>query len=352
MLDPANRTPADLPANAPPRLVVVVDTEEEFDWSRPLARENTAVETIRHQIRAHRVYEAYGVRPVYVIDYPVASQPGGFGPLRELRDDGLCEIGAHLHPWVNPPHDETVTVANSYPGNLPPALEREKLVRLTAAIEDNFSFRPRVYKAGRYGVGRATTATLAALGYDIDTSVVPGTDMGADGGPDFRRCGAAPYWFGPGRDLLEVPLTVGFRGALAGRGPFIHARIAGRAGMALRLPGIFGRLGLLERMKLTPEGVDHDEHRRLTRLLLARGQRVFCLAFHSPSLEPGHTPYVRSGRDLDAFLDRLARYFDFFVNEIGGRPATLGEIRALAEAARPTARPGESPRESPRAPNR
>lgn len=334
MLEPATWTPAALPADEPPRLVVVVDTEEEFDWSRPLARENTAVATVRHQRRAHRVFDAYGLRPVYVVDYPVATQPQAVGPLRELLDDGLCEIGAHLHPWVNPPHDEPVTPVNSYPGNLPPALEREKLARLTDAIETSFGVRPQIYKAGRYGVGPASAETLAALGYAIDTSVVPGTDLGADGGPDFRRCGSEPYWFGPGGALLEVPLTVGFRGVFARWGAGLYATLARPAGLALRLPGIFARLGLLERMKLTPEGVDHAEHRRLTRALLDRGQRVFCLAYHSPSLAPGHTPYVRTDRDLDAFLDRLARYIDFFVNEIGGKPATLSEIRALARASR------------------
>ena len=38
--------------------------------------------------------------------------------------------------------------------------------------------------------------------------------------------------------------------------------------------------------------------RRLTRALLARGQRTFVLSLHSPSVVPGNTPYVRSDADL------------------------------------------------------
>ena len=55
---------------------------------------------------------------------------------------------------------------------------------LTEAIEANFGQRPIVYKAGRYGVGPATTTLLEDLGYAVDCSVVPHWSFAADGGPD------------------------------------------------------------------------------------------------------------------------------------------------------------------------
>ena len=42
--------------------------------------------------------------------------------------------------------------------------------------------------------------------------------------------------------------------------------------------------------------------RRLTRTLLNRGERIFTLSYHSPSLQPGNTPYVRNDRDLREVL--------------------------------------------------
>lgn len=339
MLEPSSNAIAELPPDTPPILVVVVDTEEEFDWARPMERSQTAVTAMAEQHRAHRIFERYGIRPTYVIDYAVASQTQGYRPLAELLADGACRIGAHLHPWVNPPHDETVCAGNSYPGNLPPALERAKLAILTDTIAENLGTRPTVYKAGRYGLGPATAATLEALEYEIDASVVPFTDFrGDDGGPDFRRCGARPYWFGRDRRLLEIPLSVCFTGALRRLGPGLRPILTSDWGMPLRLPGIFRRLGLLDRMRLTPEGIDFAEHKALTEAMLRAGHRVFSFTYHSPSLGIGNTPYVQSPRDREIFLGRFERYFDYFFGTLGGRAATPEEIRVLAQEQADTTR--------------
>ena len=251
-----------------------------------------------------------------------------YGLLRELHAEAKCDIGAHLHPWVNPPHDEPLTNRNSYPGNLPRALEREKLARLTDLIAERFGEPPRVYKAGRYGVGPSTAGILDELGYEIDTSVVPQTDFSAEEGPDFRGCGGDPYRFGPGGRLLEIPMTVGFAGRLAEAGNRLHRPLQSAAGLRLRLPGIFSRLGLFERLRLTPEGHSFQEMRRLTQALLGRGQRVFSFTYHRPSLETGWTPYVRSTADLEVFLASFEAYFAYFMGELGGTAATAREIGA------------------------
>ena len=60
-------------------------------------------------------------------------------------------MGAHLHPWVTPPHEEVVCLVNSYPCNLPDDLERRKLRVLSDAIEARLGRRATVYKAGRHG---------------------------------------------------------------------------------------------------------------------------------------------------------------------------------------------------------
>ena len=85
---------------------------------------------------------------------------------------------------MNPPIDEELIECNSFPGNLPRRLEREKLIRLTETIEANFGCRPLLYRAGRYGFGPHTAELLAEIGYEIDCSVLPFTDLSGKGGPD------------------------------------------------------------------------------------------------------------------------------------------------------------------------
>jgi len=331
MLDPATWTTITWPAEQAPMLVVVVDTEAEFDWEARGPRRAGGVSSVRCQDRAQRIFERFGVRPTFVLDYPVSSTPEAFEFIRDLYRGGACEIGAHLQPWDNPPLIEQITDENSYPGNLPFDLEREKLRQLTACIETNIGVRPRIYKAGRYGVGRVTAKILAELGYEIDVSVVPGTDLSCKFGPDFSHCRASPYWFGDDPALLEIPLSIGYTGLLADTGHIAYTLTMSERLKALHVPGVLARLGLVERITLTPEGVSFDEQSRLTRALLRKGCRVFSFTYHSPSLAPGNTPYVRSERDLCDFLGRIERYLRFFMEEVGGRPATPFEVKNLAE---------------------
>lgn len=323
---PHSATPERAPSG-PAELLVVVDTEEEFDWSQPFSREATATDTIAAQVRAHAVFDRFGVVPTYVVDYPVAANAEAAGVLRRLRDHGKAEIGAHLHPWVTPPHEEAVTRRNSYHCNLPAQLERAKIEMLTAAVEQGLGERPVIFKAGRYGFGENTSNVLKDLGYRIDCSFVPFTNFRPDGGPDFRDAACEPHWLDADAGLLEVPLTVGFTGRTPGLGPVLRSVFDSPRARRWHVPGVLARSGLLSRGKLSPEGFSAEEQCRLIDALLARGQRTFSLTYHSPSLAPGHTPYVRSEADLARFLQTIEQVLAHFQGR-GGRFTTLNAVHA------------------------
>lgn len=326
------RTPARLPADEPPRLLVVVDTEEEFDWSAPFDRSATTVEAMSHQSRAQRLCAHFGVTPTYVVDYPVASQKAGYRPIGDWIADGSATVGAHLHPWVSPPFEEELNRSNSFPGNLPRDLEAEKLERLATEIERAFGLKPTVYKAGRYGFGERTASILEEQGFKVDLSANPPFDYRDEHGPDYSRFDADPYWFGDRHRLLGVPGTGAYVGWLGGGSHAIY-RQASRPSLGWsRLPGILARLGAVDRLRLSPEGYEPHELRRLTRHLLARGTRVFTFSYHSPSLMPGCTPYVRSGEELARFLGRFESYFEFFFGTLSGLPTTPLDLRRELES--------------------
>ena len=323
------------PAAGPPILCIIVDAEEEFHWGRPVSPRNNQTSSIRYQNRAHEVFSCYDVRPTYLVTYPIASDPAAAAVLRDYLADGRCDIGAQLHPWVTPPFNTETHERQSFPGNLPTALEREKLHRLTETVRENFNLQPKVYKAGRYGFGPSTASLLEDEGFEVDTSLMPRTRYTHLGGPDFSTFGYGPFWFGAGRRLLELPVTRDLTGLLARQLPAAYGMAERKPFRTIRAAGLLARARLLERVTLSPEGSDLAAMLRLTRSLLRRGERIFTLSYHSPSLQPGNTPYVRTQRDLAEFLDRISGFLSFFRDELGGVFLSAQELRDQLAAGSP-----------------
>ena len=317
--------PAAIHADDPPCLYIVVDTEAEFDWSKDFDRSLTAVSAMAVQERAQAIFDHFGLRPLYVIDYAVASQPEGYEPLRAILDRHACAIGAHLHPWINPPFEEVVSQRNSFAGNLPAQLERRKLHVLCEAIRKNLGVSPLFFKAGRYGLGAHTLETLNELGITVDFSLMPRSDDRAKGGVNFRTVDSRPYRAVSGQ-VLSVPMTRARLGPLASLPPSFHAAVHSPPMARLGVPGILAHLRLLNTVTLTPEGISAGEQLQLLRTQLRRGYRTFVLHYHSPSLAPGHTPYVRTEADLSGFLRRIKTVCDFFFEETGGMPGNPADL--------------------------
>jgi hypothetical protein len=83
---------------------------------------------------------------------------------------------------------------------------------------------------------------------------------------------------------------------------------------------------------LTPEGTTFAELKRLTDTMLAAGRRLFVFSYHSPSVAPGNTPYVRSETELQTFLARIEQFCEYFFGNCNGEAGTPHEVRALCEA--------------------
>ncbi len=279
-----------------PRYSITVDTEEEFDWAGPFTRDQHGTTHVPAIIRFQSMCEKHGVTPSYLVDYPIANDSAAVELLAGFAASGTAEIGVQLHPWVNPPFSETISVHNSFACNLPAKLEREKLTALHALIVERFGVIPDMYRAGRYGAGPNTPAILSDLGISIDTSVRSRFDYSNQGGPDYSDYPLNPYWINP-RTLIELPVTTVYVGQLRGIGnPMFQEFFSSDASRA-----ILSRTGLLERIALTPEGIPLDRAIAGIDSALHEGVGILNFSFHSPSLAPGHTSYVRNENDLEVF---------------------------------------------------
>jgi hypothetical protein len=161
---------------------------------------------------------------------------------------------------------------------------------------------------------------LAGLGYRIDSSVRPGYDYSADGGPDFTLVDSGAYRKG---GIIELPLTTVFTGYARRGGGGLYRALG-------RIPkgrGAFAHAGLLSRIALTPEDMPIEAALEAVAVAVGEGLRLLNLSFHSPSLAPGHTPYVRDAADLKRFHAWWTTMLDEF-DRRGIRNASLDEIMA------------------------
>ncbi|MBC2664946.1 polysaccharide deacetylase family protein [Novosphingobium flavum] len=310
------------------RFILTVDTEEEFDWERPLRANGHTLHSVSRLAKFQQFCEGFGIVPIYLVDYPVATSRLAVDILSEPVRQGRAEIGVQLHPWVSPPFEEEVNQFNSFAGNLSPELERAKFTQLRDTIERNFGQPPQIYRAGRYGVGPNTARILRENGIAIDTSVRSRFDYSAHGGPNFRELPLEPWWIDGTGTLMEAPLTTVYTGPLRHCGPWLYPRLW----RAPRLRGALARAGMLDRVPFTPEGVTEAEILRGIEVALEERLPLLVFSFHSPSLQPGHTPYVRSEDELDTLYGWWRKVFEVLARK-GVRPASIAEVMAATELA-------------------
>ena len=310
------------------KFIVTIDTEEEFDWGAPLDRNVHGVVSVPALRTFQEFCEEFGVVPIFLLDYPVVDSPILGEALGRPVQEGRAEVGLHLHPWVNPPFTEEVNASNSFAGNLPADLEEAKLKQLYHAIAGKLGISPMIYRAGRYGVGPNSAELLTRTGFAIDTSVRSRFDYSESGGPNFRDHPLRPYWIGADRRLMELPGKTVFWGMLRQLGDWLYPRMWRMPSMR----GVLSRVGLLERIPLTPEGISIDEAIRGIDIAIDDGLPLLVFSFHSPSLAPGYTPYVRSEEDLEAFYNWWRAIFAYLAKR-NIAPSSVKDIMESVELA-------------------
>lgn len=312
------------------QLLVGIDTEGDNQWDAA-ARANQRFENIYALPKLHALFARHGVRPTYVITYPVATDARSAEVLRELAAGGDCEIGAHHHAWETPPCSAEDVRRHPYASQLPRAQFDAQLVNLTEAIEAAVGVRPVSYRSGRFGFSADHVSALERAGYLVESSVAPLFYEAHKGGPEFVDAPLTPYFLAydsatrPGSsNLLEVPVSAALNRRLPRRLQYAYAR----APWPYTTKRALRALKLLRLRWLRPSYSSLGDMVSLGRDLHAAGEPVLNLLFHSSEAIVGGSPYNRTQAELDAFCDRLERFFEFAIQRLGARPATFTELRA------------------------
>jgi len=300
-----------------PQILLTIDTEEEWDWHGPFPTAPFSTRNINRIPKFQEFCSQLSVVPTYFIDYAVIQIPEHQAMLRQYFDRGECDVGAHLHPWCNPPIREQISAHNSHAINLDLSLFKEKMSNLTQRLQDAFGVHPFSFRSGRWGLNGEMLEVLAQLGYQADSSVRPfyaDTDFSYDQAP------TQPYYpsfqnllssDSTQTQILELPVSSGFNRAAFETFNRMHNLLASPPYNKARLIGILWKTGLLRKITLTPEGFHHTDLCRVVDKCIQRGDKWLVMFLHSSDLLPGNTDYVKTAQDENDFYDTLRRVIEY-----------------------------------------
>ncbi|WP_255438904.1 polysaccharide deacetylase family protein [Aestuariibacter sp. GS-14] len=290
--------------------ILTIDTEEEWQWDGPFPQDNCQVENVQRIPQFQSFCEEMGIRPTYFVDYAVAANPNAVKAINQARQNNHCEIGAHLHPWCNPPYFGQTNEAESHVVNLPLAHIEAKLDELMRVLTEQFNTQPKSFRTGRWGIDSKVLTLLAERGFRVDSSVYPfyrNEYFSCEGSP------LVPYWpdfndpLSPGhqRQIMEIPVTAGFNRRDYGFSEKLH-RLGETAPLKLlHTIGLLWHSRLLRKIYLSPELNDEQNLCMLVDTAIKRQHRVIHMYLHSSSLIDGATGFFEETNSLQIICQRI-----------------------------------------------
>ena len=316
--------------------VLTIDTEEEWLWENDFPQENCSVQNIKHIPAFQQQCEKLGIRPTYFVDYAIAQDNYSQEVFKDIIASRKAEVGAHLHPWCNPPFFGKTTEAESHVINLPKEQVAQKLHALSEVICQSLGVRPRSFRSGRWGISGDTLQLLVSRGFDVDSSVYPfykNEYFSCEGSP------LSPYWpsyddslsVGTQREIIEIPVSAGYNVKHFDAADMVHSTLAKPAIAWTRSIGLLWRLGLLKKIYLSPELTETKNMNALIDSCLKNQHSVIHMYLHSSSLIDGATGLLNIDNAFERICERMGRSVAHLQSKANVRFCTISEAKKLLE---------------------
>jgi hypothetical protein len=276
-------------SSTPIIFVLSIDTEEEWNWSGAFPQKVANVNNIDKLPAFDSLCENLAIRPTYFVDYAVSDNKNAVEKMLTFTTKGNCEIGAHLHPWCNPPYFGEVGEDESHVVNLPVEQVSQKLDALMASIESGFGVKAKSFRTGRWGIDKNVMGLLIKNGITLDSSVYPFYQN------EYFSCVGSPtlpYWpdlnaplnQGNQQTIYELPVTVGFNRTNFEFANSVHTVFAKPPLSWTRFNGIAWHVHLLRKIYLCPELSAPEDMLTLCEKVIDKGYPVLHMYMHSSSL--------------------------------------------------------------------
>jgi hypothetical protein len=301
-------------------LTITIDTEADCsaDWTGAVPEGYRNIEALRARLLP--VLGRYNAPATLMLNADIIERDSPSLECERLFRDAGWELGAHLHGEFLEPHRTLRSPAGKrlkdFQCGYDPEIERAKMQNLTAMFLQRFGRRPTCFRAGRFGANRTTFEICLDLGYEVDTSVVPGALLQeGEAVADFRAFDTKPCIAASraGKRLVEIPVTV--KSGLMKPISRIRKRRKEPVGdyfdkWASRFSyGVNCLMRPLNRsIWLRPSYSSAAEMIHILRWLDARNTThsvVANMMFHSNELMAGASPYNSSEDEVEAFLERV-----------------------------------------------
>jgi hypothetical protein len=262
------------------------------------------------------LFRSFSAKATYLLSPEIFSDPSSVELFGEQA--GAAELGTHLHGEYAEPGATRPGVTLEFQRDYPPEVELAKLTWLTEAFRSAFGFRPRSFRAGRFGVGPASVGFLESLGYAVDSSVTPHVSWERAGAPglNFRDSPTQPYHpsrVSPGEPgespLVEVPVTICAR-RFSGV-PFIGALVRTLLEPRWLRPTHLGA----DALTAVAQDALHDARRALEARGESRRPLVLNAMFHNTEVIADASPYARTEPEAQTILARVGGLLEFAARE-------------------------------------
>lgn len=327
----------DIQGKKPILFVLSIDTEEEWDWSGPFPQRQANVENITHIPEFHAAVTAMGIRPTYFVDYAVLETESSVKNMRYVHAKNDCEIGAHIHPWCNPPYFKEVGEAESHVINLPVHEVDEKLQALVSKIKSELDVTPKSFRSGRWGIDSNVLNLLIKNGFDVDSSVYPYYKN------EFFSCLGAPstpYW--PGldnpltdseqRQIYEVPVTVGFNRKNFDFCNTIHTAFTYPNLSWTRFNGFAWHTKILRKNYLCPELSSVEDMTSLCDMVVSKAYPVLHMYMHSSSLLDNKNSFLGKANAFNHICGAIEQVTEHLKNNYDVEFCTISESAKKLQA--------------------
>lgn len=297
--------------------IITVDTEGDKLWDYKKGQE-VKTENSLYIPRFQELCEKYGFKPVWLTNYEMASDNRYVEYIKPKMEQGLCEVGIHVHAWNNPP---LYDLKGKYSGNpylleFPYEIMKAKFKTTYDLITSKFGKAPVTHRAGRWGMNDDYFKLLEEFDIKTDCSFTPTISWGkftgetVNSGPDYTQVKRECHYIGK---VFEVPMTIRTT-RLAKRGSWKHK---------LRV------LLQKESIWLRPATASLQEMLWLCDIVNKESQTDYLeFMVHSSELMPNGSPYFKDNDAIEKLYEETEILFDK-VKSLGYKGITLKEYLEL-----------------------